>query len=161
MPATCRQQRQQPRVELGVRRTIRPLRRRRHRHQDRIGPSAGLQAEQRAAIEQQVELRVSAAAIELVAALALTTDTSLLTAAANDLGFEHVFARQVEALARPGDLLVIHSTSGGFENEAILNQTGYDVAHARGQYTLVNMTGKDVTQLSTRYRLLLSGRYTF
>jgi D-sedoheptulose 7-phosphate isomerase len=45
-------------------------------------------------------------------AIALTTDTSLLTAAANDLGFEEVFARQVEALARPGDLLVIHSTSG-------------------------------------------------
>lgn len=51
-----------------------------------------------------------------VAAIALTTDTSLLTAAANDLGFEHVFARQVEALARPGDLLVIHSTSGESPN---------------------------------------------
>src|SRR5512136_3119467 len=38
-------------------------------------------------------------------AVALTTDTSLLTAAANDLGFDEVFARQVEALARPGDLL--------------------------------------------------------
>ena len=51
-----------------------------------------------------------------VAAIALTTDTSLLTAAANDLGFEQVFARQVEALARPGDLLVIHSTSGESPN---------------------------------------------
>ena len=51
-----------------------------------------------------------------VAAIALTTDTSLLTAAANDLGFEQVFARQVEALARPGDLLVIHSTSGDSPN---------------------------------------------
>ncbi len=51
-----------------------------------------------------------------VAAIALTTDSSLLTAAANDLGFEHVFARQVEALARPGDLLVIHSTSGDSPN---------------------------------------------
>ena len=49
-------------------------------------------------------------------AIALTTDTSLLTAAANDFGFEHVFARQVEALARPGDLLVIHSTSGNSPN---------------------------------------------
>ncbi|HEX3866923.1 MAG TPA: SIS domain-containing protein [Gemmatimonadaceae bacterium] len=49
-------------------------------------------------------------------AVALTTDTSLLTAAANDFGFERVFARQVEALARPGDLLVIHSTSGNSEN---------------------------------------------
>jgi D-sedoheptulose 7-phosphate isomerase len=51
-----------------------------------------------------------------VAAIALTTDTSLLTAAANDMGFEQVFARQVEALARPGDLLVIHSTSGDSPN---------------------------------------------
>ncbi len=50
------------------------------------------------------------------AAVALTTDTSLLTAAANDLGFERVFARQVEALCRPGDLLVLHSTSGESPN---------------------------------------------
>jgi D-sedoheptulose 7-phosphate isomerase len=49
-------------------------------------------------------------------AVALTTDTSLLTAAANDMGFESVFARQVEALARSGDLLVIHSTSGNSPN---------------------------------------------
>jgi D-sedoheptulose 7-phosphate isomerase len=49
-------------------------------------------------------------------AVALTTDTSLLTAAANDFGFDHVFARQVEALAKSGDLLVIHSTSGSSPN---------------------------------------------
>jgi D-sedoheptulose 7-phosphate isomerase len=49
-------------------------------------------------------------------AIALTTDTSLLTAAGNDLGFEFVFARQVEALARAGDLLIIHSTSGNSPN---------------------------------------------
>lgn len=49
-------------------------------------------------------------------ALALTTDTSLLTAAANDYGFEHVFARQVRALGRPGDLLFLHSTSGRSPN---------------------------------------------
>ena len=49
-------------------------------------------------------------------AIALTTDTSLLTAAGNDLGFDAIFARQVEALARPGDLLVIHSTSGNSPN---------------------------------------------
>jgi D-sedoheptulose 7-phosphate isomerase len=49
-------------------------------------------------------------------ALALTTDTSLLTAAGNDLGFGEVFARQVRALGRPGDLLVLHSTSGNSEN---------------------------------------------
>ncbi|HMC56856.1 MAG TPA: SIS domain-containing protein [Gemmatimonadaceae bacterium] len=49
-------------------------------------------------------------------AVALTTDTSLLTAAGNDLGFDEVFARQVEALARPGDLLVVHTTSGNSPN---------------------------------------------
>jgi D-sedoheptulose 7-phosphate isomerase len=51
-----------------------------------------------------------------LAALALTTDSSVLTAAANDLGFERVFARQVEALCRPEDLLVLHSTSGESPN---------------------------------------------
>ena len=49
-------------------------------------------------------------------AVALTTDTSLLTAAGNDLGFEHIFSRQVEALAGKGDLLIIHSTSGNSPN---------------------------------------------
>ena len=49
-------------------------------------------------------------------AIALTTDTSALTALANDYGFENVFARQVEALGRPGDVLMGLSTSGGSEN---------------------------------------------
>ena len=49
-------------------------------------------------------------------ALALTTDTSVLTACGNDLGFDEVFARQVEALTKPEDLLVLHSTSGESPN---------------------------------------------
>jgi len=49
-------------------------------------------------------------------AIALTTDTSLLTAAANDLGFDEVFARQIEALGKRGDLLIIHTTSGDSPN---------------------------------------------
>lgn len=49
-------------------------------------------------------------------AVALTTDTSLLTATGNDFGFDFVFSRQVEALCRPGDLLIIHSTSGNSPN---------------------------------------------
>ncbi|HEU4563002.1 MAG TPA: SIS domain-containing protein [Gemmatimonadaceae bacterium] len=61
-------------------------------------------------------------------AVALTTDTSLLTAAGNDLGFEQVFARQVEALAKPGDLLIIHSTSGNSPN--VLRAA--EAARARG-----------------------------
>lgn len=51
-----------------------------------------------------------------IAAVALTTDTSLLTAAANDFSFDQVFARQVEALCRPGDLLILHTTSGNSPN---------------------------------------------
>ena len=50
------------------------------------------------------------------AALALTTDSSVITAAGNDIGFSEVFARQIRALGRPGDLLVLHSTSGKSEN---------------------------------------------
>ncbi len=49
-------------------------------------------------------------------AIALTTDTSLLTAAANDFGFNDVFSRQVDALGRPGDVLFLHSTSGDSQN---------------------------------------------
>lgn len=51
-----------------------------------------------------------------LAAVALTTDSSFLTANANDVGFEHVFERQVEALGRPGDVLVAISTSGDSAN---------------------------------------------
>lgn len=51
-----------------------------------------------------------------IAAIALTTDTSLLTAAGNDYSFDIIFARQVEALCRPGDLLVVHTTSGNSPN---------------------------------------------
>lgn len=51
-----------------------------------------------------------------LAAVALTTDTSVITAAGNDLGFDQIFARQVEALCRPADLLVLHSTSGQSPN---------------------------------------------
>ncbi len=49
-------------------------------------------------------------------AIALTTDSSLLTAAGNDFGFDQIFARQVEAIGKAGDLLIIHSTSGNSPN---------------------------------------------
>lgn len=51
-----------------------------------------------------------------LASLALTTNTSILTAVGNDYGFEHVFSRQVESLANPGDVLVGVSTSGNSQN---------------------------------------------
>ena len=49
-------------------------------------------------------------------ALALTTDSSILTAVANDYGFERIFSRQVEALASPGDVVIGISTSGNSAN---------------------------------------------
>ena len=50
------------------------------------------------------------------AAIALTTDTSLITAGGNDYGFEAIFERQVEALCKKGDLLIMHTTSGNSPN---------------------------------------------
>ena len=71
-------------------------------------------------------------------AVALTTDTSLLTAAGNDIGFDRVFARQVEALCRKGDLLVLHSTSGKSPN--LLEAA--KAARAKG-VQVVALLGKD------------------
>jgi D-sedoheptulose 7-phosphate isomerase len=72
-----------------------------------------------------------------LAAVALTTDTSLLTAAANDLGFDQVFARQVEALVQSDDLLVIHSTSGNSPNVV----KAAAAARAKGAKVLVLSAG--------------------
>jgi len=71
-------------------------------------------------------------------ALALTTDTSALTAIANDLGFDRVFARQVEALGRSGDLLIAISTSGRSPNVIEAARQ----ARSAG-CTVVAMTGAD------------------
>ncbi len=63
------------------------------------------------------------------AALALTTDSSILTSVANDYDYSRVFARQVEALGRAGDLLLAISTSGGSKNvnEAIASAHAGDL----------------------------------
>ena len=71
------------------------------------------------------------------AAVALTTDTSVLTSVANDDGFAHVFARQIEALGHPGDVAVAISTSG--ESANVLE--GLRVATLRGMRT-VALTGR-------------------
>lgn len=61
-------------------------------------------------------------------AIALTTDTSALTALGNDYGFERIYARQVEALARPGDVLIALSTSGNSPNiiSAVMSARKFD-----------------------------------
>jgi len=68
---------------------------------------------QHLAAELVVRYRINRRAL---AAIALTTDTSILTAHSNDYGFETVFARQLEALAQPGDVVVGISTSGTSKN---------------------------------------------
>ena len=77
-------------------------------------------------------------------AIALTTDSSLITAAANDLGFDQIFSRQVEALVRGGDLLVVHSTSGNSPNVLQAAQA----AKAKGAKVLA-FTARDGGSLKT------------
>ena len=77
-----------------------------------------------------------------LAAVALTTDTSLLTSAANDYGYENVFARQVEALVKKGDILWAISTSGTSANVIAAVKS----AKKKGARVLA-FTGRKNTQL--------------
>jgi len=71
-----------------------------------------------------------------LAAIALTTDTSAMTAIANDYGYEHVFSRQLEGLGAPGDVLVAITTSG--RSDSVRRA----VASAQGLgMTVIGMTG--------------------
>jgi D-sedoheptulose 7-phosphate isomerase len=72
------------------------------------------------------------------AAIALTADTSLLTSVANDYGFERVFARQIDALGRAGDIAFAISTSGASPNVI----AALTAAQARGLRTIA-LTGRD------------------
>jgi len=69
-------------------------------------------------------------------AIALTTDTSILTSVGNDYGFEYIFSRQVEALCAPDDVVIGLSTSGNSANVV----AGIEAAKQAGAYT-VGLTG--------------------
>jgi D-sedoheptulose 7-phosphate isomerase len=86
-----------------------------------------------------------------LAALALTTNPSVLTAAGNDYGFDHIFARQIESLVTPQDVLVALSTSGQSAN--ILR--GVEAGRARAAY-LVALTGETGGALADKVDLLLN-----
>ena len=77
-----------------------------------------------------------------LAAIALTTDSSILSAIGNDYGFERVFARQVEALGMPGDVLALISTSGRSAN--VLRAA--EVARARS-LQVIGFTGREGGEL--------------
>jgi D-sedoheptulose 7-phosphate isomerase len=86
-----------------------------------------------------------------LAALALTTNPSVLTAAGNDYGFERIFSRQIESLVAKQDILVALSTSGNSPN--IIR--GVEAGRARGAY-LVAFTGETGGQLASKVALLLN-----
>ncbi len=86
-----------------------------------------------------------------LAALALTTNTSILTAAANDYGFEQIFARQIESLVSRGDVLVALSTSGASPN--VLR--GVEAGKKRGAW-IVGMTGETGGALAAAVDLLIN-----
>jgi D-sedoheptulose 7-phosphate isomerase len=86
-----------------------------------------------------------------LAALALTANPSVLTAAGNDYGFEQIFARQIESLVAAQDVLVALSTSGSSAN--ILR--GMEAGRARGAF-LVGLTGETGGALASKVDLLLN-----
>lgn len=79
-----------------------------------------------------------------LAAIALTVDSSVLTAVGNDYGFERVFARQIEALGREGDVLVAISTSGNSPNVIAAIE-----AARRKKLVVVGMTGRPGGKMRT------------
>jgi D-sedoheptulose 7-phosphate isomerase len=85
-----------------------------------------------------------------LAAIALTTDSSVLTASANDFGFAGVFERQVQALGRPGDMVIGISTSGNSEN--VLRAVAY--ARSHGMRT-IGLTGSSQCKLAETAEIVL------
>lgn len=85
-----------------------------------------------------------------LAAIALTTDSSVLTASANDFGFAGIFERQVQALGRPGDVVIGISTSGNSEN--VLRAVAY--ARTHGMRT-IGLTGSNACKLGDEAEIVL------
>ncbi|MDP2210052.1 MAG: D-sedoheptulose 7-phosphate isomerase [Bacteroidota bacterium] len=86
----------------------------------------------------ELVIRMSKPNRPAIPAIALTTDTSMLTAGGNDIGFENIFSRQVEALGNDGDILIAITTSGNSEN--IIR--AINEAKKRG-LTVIGFLGKD------------------
>ncbi len=89
-------------------------------------------------------------------AIALTTDTSALTALANDYDFERIFSRQIEALARDGDLLIAISTSGNSPNVTAAVMTARRIGCKT--LALTGMNGKKLASICDDGILVPSGR---
>jgi D-sedoheptulose 7-phosphate isomerase len=83
-------------------------------------------------------------------AIALSTDTSILTAVANDYGFEEIFSRQVRALGRPGDILIGLSTSGASPNVLRAFQEG-----RKRQMKNILLTGQEPKEVADASDLVI------
>ncbi|MBI3189099.1 MAG: D-sedoheptulose 7-phosphate isomerase [Ignavibacteriales bacterium] len=89
-------------------------------------------------IATELVIRMSKPDRPALPAIALTTDTSCITAGGNDIGFDNIFSRQVEALGNAGDVLIAISTSGKSENvNRAINE-----AKKKGM-TVIGFLGKD------------------
>jgi D-sedoheptulose 7-phosphate isomerase len=86
-----------------------------------------------------------------LAAVALNTDTSALTAIGNDYGYEHVFSRQVQAIGQAGDVLVGLSTSGRSKNLVLAFQ-----AAAQKSMATISLTGRDPRDLGPLSSVILN-----
>lgn len=84
-------------------------------------------------------------------AIALTTDTSILTAIGNDYGFDQVFVRQVQAIGKEGDIVIAISTSGNSPNVLL----AADAAREMGMIS-VGLTGRDGGKLGPKVRYHLN-----
>lgn len=70
-----------------------------------------------------------------LAAIALTTDTSILTCIGNDLGYDQVFVRQVKALGKPGDMVIAISTSGNSPNVLLAAEAANEMGLVTAAFT--------------------------
>ena len=84
-------------------------------------------------------------------AIALTTDSSILTAVGNDYGFDEIFKRQVEALGRPGDILIGISTSGNSKNVVRALEAGRTIG-----VTTIGLLGRDGGEIGKLVDLALT-----
>ncbi len=80
-----------------------------------------------------------------LAAIALTTDTSILTAVGNDYGYDAIFSRQVEALASPQDIIVAYSTSGNSSNVLAAVKTAKAMASGYPPQLRIIITHKPIS----------------
>lgn len=86
---------------------------------------------------------------EPYAAIALNTDTSVITAISNDMGYKHIFSRQLHALSKPGDVAIYLSTSGSSEN--ILEAMKYGKINGLINVALTGMKTKWMADWSNYY----------